>query len=105
MLKHYHPGLLKFLIIVAGFASFGEYLVYALTSKMGERFPYLWITSIPVFFGIARYAFLAWRKGDVGRPERVLLTDRPLWIVLIAYALTAVFVVVLRHVVIVSGVE
>ena len=68
VLKHYHPGLLKFLIIVAGLASFGEYLVYALTSKMGERFPYLWITSVPVFFGIARYAFLAWRKGDVGRP-------------------------------------
>ena len=105
VLKHYHPGLLKFLIVVAGLASFGEYLVYALTSKMGERFPYLWITSIPVFFGIARYAFLAWRKGDVGRPERVLLTDRPLWIVLIVYALTAVLVVVLRHVVIVSGVE
>ena len=99
VLKHYHPGLLKFLIIVAGLASFGEYLVYALTSKMGERFPYLWITSVPVFFGIARYAFLAWRKGDVGRPERVLLTDRPLWIVLIAYALTAVFVVASRSVV------
>ena len=71
---------------------------------MGGRFPYLWITSIPVFFGIARYAFLAWRQGDVGRPERVLLTDRPLWIVLVAYALTAVLVVALRHVVIVSGV-
>ena len=97
VLKHYHPGFLKFLIVVAGLASFGEYLAYAFTSKMGERFPFLWITSVPVFLGIARYAFLAWRKGDVGRPERVLLTDKPLWIVLIGYAATAVAVVAFRH--------
>ena len=104
VLKHYHPGFLKVLIAVAGLASFGEYLAYTFSSKMGERFPFLWITSIPVFLGIARYAVLAWRKGDVGRPERVLLTDRPLWIVLIGYALTAVYVVASGHLVIVSAV-
>ena len=104
VLKHYHPGFLKFLIVVAGVASFGEYLAYTFTSKMGERFPLLWVTSVPVFLGIARYAFLAWRKGDVGRPERVLLTDKPLWIVLIGYAVTAVYVVASRHLVIVSAV-
>ena len=102
VLKHYHPGALRFLIAVAGLASFGEYLTYAFTSKMGERFPLLWITSIPVFLGIARYAFLAWRKGGVGRPERVLLTDKPLWAVLIAYAVMAVYVVASRCLVIVS---
>ena len=92
-LKGYHPRVLAALIVLAGFASFGEYLVYTLTSKRGERFPYLWITSIPVFLGIARYAYLAWRKGDVGRPERVLLTDWPLWFVLLGYAVSAVAVV------------
>ena len=93
VLRHYHPIVLKALIVVAGLVSFGEYLAYALTSKMGERFPLLWITSVPVFLGVARYTFLAWRKGDVGRPERVLLTDKPLWAVLIAYAVAAVAVV------------
>ena len=57
---------------------------------MGTRFPYLWITSLFVFAGIARYLYLAWRRGDVGRPERVLLTDRPLWIIIAGYGVAAV---------------
>lgn len=89
-LKGYHPRVLSALILLAGFASFGEYLAYTLTSKMGLRFPYLWATSVFVLFGILRYAVLAWRKGDVGRPERVLLTDRPLWAVLAGYAASGV---------------
>ena len=89
-LKGYHPRVLSALILLAGFASFGEYLAYTLTSKMGLRFPYLWATSVFVLLGILRYAVLAWRKGDVGRPERVLLTDRPLWAVLAGYAASGV---------------
>ena len=105
VLKHYHPVVLKSLIVLAGLASFGEYLAYALTSKMSESFPLLWITSIPVFAGIVRYACLAWHKGDVGRPERILLTDRPLWAVLICYAVTSVWVVASRYIVIVGSVS
>ena len=93
VLRHYHPIILKALIVVAGLASFGEYLAYALTSKMGERFPLLWITSVPVFLGVARYTFLAWRKGDVGRPEKILLTDRGLWAIIASYAVSAVVAV------------
>ncbi|MGN0832343.1 MAG: UbiA prenyltransferase family protein [Kiritimatiellia bacterium] len=93
VLKRYHPTVLTVLICVAGAAAFGEYLVYTLTSKMGCRFPLLWITSLFVFAGIARYLYLAWRSGDVGRPERVLLSDRPLWCALVGYALSAVLAV------------
>ena len=93
VLKRYHPGVLKALILLAGLGSFAEYLAYTLTSKMGARFPYLWITSAFVFLGIVRYLVLASRKGDVGRPERILLTDRPLWLVLAGYAVAAVVTV------------
>ena len=95
VLKKYHPHALNALIVFAGLASFGEYLVYAVTSKMGTRFPYLWTTSIFVFAGIARYLYLAWRRGDVGRPERVLLTDRPLWCIIASYGVSAVLAVAL----------
>jgi hypothetical protein len=57
---------------------------------MGARYPMLWITSVFVAFGIARYAFLAWGKGDVGRPEKVLLSDRPLWLIISLYGISAV---------------
>ncbi len=93
VLKHYHPKLLACLIVLAGLASFAEYLVYTLTSAMGHRFPFLWVTSLFVFGGIARYCRLAWGKGDTGRPERVLLTDRILWVFLLGYALSVVVAV------------
>jgi len=93
VLKRYHPRVLKALIAIAALASVSEYLVYTLTSKMGTRFPYLWVTSIFVFAGIARYLYLAWRRGDVGRPERVLLTDRPLWVIILSYGVAAIVAV------------
>ena len=93
VLKRYHPRVLKALIAIAALASVSEYLVYTLTSKMGTRFPYLWVTSLFVFAGIARYLYLAWRRGDVGRPERVLLTDRPLWVIIASYGVSAVVAV------------
>ena len=93
VLRHYHPHVLGALILIAGFAAFGEYLVYTLQSNMGHRFPYLWTTSVFVLAGILRYLFLAWRKGDVGRPERVLLSDRLLWLVIGGYAVSAVVAV------------
>lgn len=90
VLRHYHPRVLAALILIAGFASFGEYLVYTIRSSMGHRFPYLWITSLFVLSGIVRYVFLTWRKGDVGRPERILLSDRILWLIIGGYAVSAV---------------
>ena len=90
VLSHYHPRILSVLILVAGFAAFGEYLAYTLRSTMGHRFPYLWMTSAFVLAGILRYVFLTWRKGDVGRPERILLSDRILWLIIGGYALSAV---------------
>lgn len=96
VLKRYHPRVLAALIAVAGFASVIEYLVYTLTSKMGMRFPYLWMTSLLVAAGIARYTYLAWRKGDVGRPERVLLSDRWLWVIIGGYAIVSVAVVAIE---------
>ena len=90
VLKHYHPRILAALIVVAGLAASCEYLVYTLRSRMGHRFPYLWVTSLFVLAGVARYLFLAWRKGDVGRPEKVLLSDRWLWTIIGGYAIASV---------------
>ena len=90
VLRRYHPKILGSLIILAGFAAFGEYLVYTLHSTMGHRFPCLWTTSAFVLAGILRYLVLVRRKEDVGRPERVLLSDRWLWLIIGGYAVAAV---------------
>lgn len=93
VLKHYHPVVLSLLIAAAGLASVAEYLAYTLTSKMGTRFPVLWVTSLFVLAGIVRYAYLAWRRGDTGRPEKILLTDRILWVILAGYAVSSIVAV------------
>jgi len=94
-LRHYHPFVLAVLIVLSGMASFGEYLAYTLRSQMGSRFPLLWVTSLFVLAGIVRYLFLAWKQADVGRPEKILLSDRWLWGIIVGYALSAVAAVVI----------
>ena len=95
VLTRYHPKALAALILLAGAASVAEYLAYTLTSKMGARFPLLWTTSFFVAAGIVRYLVLVWRKADVGRPERILLTDRPLWAIIAGYGAASVVAVLL----------
>ena len=97
VLKYYHPLVLDALIILAAVASVGEYLTYTIRSAMGMRFPGLWLTTAFVVLGIGRYAYLAWKKGDVGRPERLLLTDPGLWLAIGGYALASVSVVAFTY--------
>ena len=81
-LKNYHPALLKGCIFFAAFASFAEYFAYTVTSKMGQRFPYLWLTSAFVAFGIARYLVLAFRRLRKGAKaiaqgeEKVVINEK-----------------------------
>ena len=93
VLRHYHPRVLAALIVLAGLAAAGEYLAYTLRSQMGHRFPHLWATALFVLAGVVRYMVLAWQKGDVGRPEKVLLSDRWLWAIIGGYAVAAVVAV------------
>ncbi len=94
VLRHYHPGLLIFFIILTGVGCVGEYLAYSFTSAMGRRFPLLWMTAIFVALGILRYAYLTWSASvDTERPEKVLLSDKWIWLVLFGYTITAVWVV------------
>ena len=95
-LAGYRKGILNTLIFVAAAASVIEYLCYTLRSAMGVRFPGLVYTSIFVAFGIGRYMLLVYREGGGGRPEKVLLTDRILWIALVGYAISAVLAVAVR---------
>ena len=47
--------------------------------------------AVFVALGIARYMRLAFtRHSDVGRPEKVLLSDRPLWFIIVGYAIAAI---------------
>ncbi len=97
-LSHYHPVVLDALIYVSALATLGVYTAYTLSPATAERFGTKWLPATAVFvaLGIARYLFLLFRKADVGRPEKILLSDCLMWLVLLGYAASAVAVVVCR---------
>jgi 4-hydroxybenzoate polyprenyltransferase len=91
-LKRYHPAVLDALMFASAAATFAVYTWYTLSPDTVARFGTraLAFTAIPVALGLARYLRLVYSKADVGRPERILLSDWPMWLVLAAYGATAV---------------
>ncbi len=94
-LKKYHPRVLDALIVASALGALGIYTRYTLAADTVRRFGTrgLAFTAIFVALGLARYIQLLYTKEDVGRPERVLLTDKILWLILAGYGLTAVLAV------------
>ena len=73
-------------------ATLAVYTWYTLSPDTVARFGTrnLALTAVPVALGLARYLHLVYSKADVGRPEKILLSDWPMWLVLAAYGATAV---------------
>lgn len=94
VLKSYHPVALDALIVAAAVATVAVYSCYTLAPDTVARFGTrgLAFTAAFVAMGVGRYLALVYGKGrrdDVGRPEKVLLGDRVLWLILAGYALAA----------------
>ena len=96
-LSGYSLGAIDALMMLSALLTLGVYVGYALAADTVARFHTrgLVFTAVFVALGLARYLVLVYRRGDVGRPEKVLLTDRLLWLVLFGYCVTAVVVVAL----------
>lgn len=94
-LASYHPVILDTLIIISALATFTVYLWYTLSADTVARFRTraLSITSIFVALGIIRYLYLLFTKKDVGRPEKILLSDKIIWLILFGYSISAILAV------------
>ena len=90
-LRKYHPRVLDALIGLSALGTLGVYTQYTLAADTVARFGTRAVafTAIFVALGLVRYVRLLYAKEDVGRPERVLLTDKILWLILAGYGLTA----------------
>ncbi|MGI5869027.1 MAG: decaprenyl-phosphate phosphoribosyltransferase [Kiritimatiellia bacterium] len=95
VLADYTPALLSHLIAIAATCTILCYALYTLApatvAKYGtERL----VLTVPfVVFGIFRYMFLTFCRGQGGRPERTLVRDAPLVLTMALYA--AVYAVVM----------
>jgi hypothetical protein len=92
VLAEYSPALLSHLIAIAATCTILCYALYTLApatvAKFGtERL----VATVPfVAFGIFRYMFLAFCRGQGGRPERTLVRDIPLVVNMALYAITCI---------------
>lgn len=94
-LRRYHPSVLNALIFVSAAATVAVYAWYTFSADTIARFRtrLLPATAVFVALGVARYLVLLYRRADVGRPERILLSDKVMWLILCGYAASAVVAV------------
>jgi 4-hydroxybenzoate polyprenyltransferase len=99
-LAEYSLELLDQMIAVVTASTLMSYCLYTIadrTVKMVGSTNLLF--TIPfVIYGIFRYLYLMHQKGAGGHPDKVLLSDWPLLIDIVLYALTAALILYLGHV-------
>lgn len=86
-LEHYTPALLDQCVAITAMGSLLVYGLYTFDAESVPRDHRLMVTIPLVAYGIFRYLFLLYRRGDGGAPEAMLVADRPLLLALGAWAL------------------
>ncbi len=95
VLAEYGLPTLDMLIASSAMVTLAIYVAYTLVPETVSRYACgsrLAFTAIPVALGLIRYLQLTYSRADVGRPEKILLSDVFLWLVFVLYAVTAAFV-------------
>ena len=94
ILKEYSTYLLDQMIGVVTATTLMSYALYTISEETIKKFGTAnLIYTIPfVLYGIFRYLYLVHHKIEGGRPEEVLLTDRPLLLTVLGWTLTVIFV-------------
>ncbi len=94
----YDERLLDQLIAIVSAATIVSYALYTLWPDTVDKFGTTGLGfTIPfVIFGLFRYLDLVYRHEQGGRPEKILLTDKPLLINIALYGLTVLLVLLLR---------
>jgi len=80
VLDEYNINVLDQMVSVVTAGTVISYSLYTLSQETVNRFgtEKLWYTIPIVLYGIFRYVYLVYRKGDGGNPELTLFEDKPL---------------------------
>lgn len=97
ILKEYSPYLLDQMMGVVTATTVMSYALYTISEETVAKFHTAnLIFTLPfVLYGIFRYLYLVHQKVEGGRPEEILLTDRPLLLTVLGWTVT-VFIVLYR---------
>lgn len=94
-LAGYRMPMLDMLVSSTAMVTLAVYVAYTLVPETVQRYACgtsLAFTAVPVALGLVRYLYLTYSKADVGRPDKVLLSDRLMWAILALYGIVALSV-------------
>ncbi|MCC6485604.1 MAG: decaprenyl-phosphate phosphoribosyltransferase [Armatimonadetes bacterium] len=88
-LEHYTVGFLDQMISVVTSATVVCYLLYAFQSDTAAQHGGLLLTVPFVLYGMFRYLYLVYTKDQGQNPEQMILSDRPLLVDLVLWAVVS----------------
>ncbi|PIS22283.1 decaprenyl-phosphate phosphoribosyltransferase [candidate division WWE3 bacterium CG08_land_8_20_14_0_20_41_10] len=105
-LRHYPDSLLDSMISTSASFCLITYALFTfqtspheVTSDFVKYLPsilgnpkWLMVTIPVVIYGVARYLYVMYEKGDAESPERVLLSDKPLLVTVLLWTITILFI-------------
>jgi 4-hydroxybenzoate polyprenyltransferase len=96
-LQSYNLGMLDQMISIATATTLISYIMYALSPDVQQKFhtTKLYYTVPFVIFGIFRYLFLAYAKGEGESPADIIYTDLPFTLNIILWV--SVFILLVNH--------
>lgn len=92
LLEEYSVSFLDTLILLVTAGALMSYVLFTFApgkAPQTYRHPYMWITLPYVFYGLFRYLYLLFQKGEGGSPTDLLLQDYPLLITVVLWALSS----------------
>jgi 4-hydroxybenzoate polyprenyltransferase len=95
ILGEYSPYLLDQMIAVVTASTLIAYVFYTISPETEQKFGTAWLgLTIPFpLYGIFRYLYLVHQREGGGSPSELLLTDRPLLMCVILWALTVTLII------------
>ena len=97
-LREYTPYFLDQMISVVTASTVVAYAIYTVSPEVREKLhtDSLYLTVPFVLYGIFRYLYLVHRRDGGGNPTQELLTDRPLWVNVVFWIGTAIWLLYAR---------
>ncbi len=97
-LREYSPYFLDQMISVVTASTVVAYAIYSVSPEVREKLhtDSLYLTVPFVLYGIFRYLYLVHRREGGGNPTQELLTDRPLWVNVVFWIGTAIWLLYVR---------
>jgi 4-hydroxybenzoate polyprenyltransferase len=94
VLEEYSPGFLDQMVSIVAAGTIISYSLYTLSAETTQKFhtKNLWLTIPIVLFGAFRYLYCVYHRGEGGRPEMIVVEDKPMLGSIVLYGFIVIII-------------